>query len=94
MGPTIASLKPPRFECDVPLVQRQIEPFPNCSLGAWVGEDEDVVSALTSRKPKVYWKAFNNFCQQAAGGPLKATPSEPSCRATASRTSRWPTGWI
>ena len=66
-NPTIASLRPPKFKCDVPLVQRQIEPFPNCSFNMLVcgapgsGKTSLCVSALTSRKPKVYWKAFNNI---------------------------------
>ena len=66
-NPTITSLRPPRFKCDVPLVQRQIEPFPNCSFAMLIcgkpgsGKTSLCVSALTSRKPKVYWKAFNNI---------------------------------
>jgi len=66
-NPTIASLRPPKFKCDVPLVQRQIEPFPNCSFAMGIfgkpgsGKTSLCVSALTSRKPKVYWKAFNNI---------------------------------
>jgi hypothetical protein len=66
-NPTITSLRPPQFKCDVPLVHRQIEPFPNCSFAMLIcgkpgsGKTSLCVSALTSRKPKVYWKAFNNI---------------------------------
>ena len=79
----MAGLKAPEFVCDECIVPRDIEPLENKAFFLAVlgrpgsGKTSFCVSTLTSKKPKVYWKAFNHlwvFMPPASRKSLKCNP--------------------
>ena len=79
----MAGLKAPEFVCDECIVPRDIEPLENKAFFLAVlgrpgsGKTSFCVSTLTSRKPKVYYKAFNHlwvFMPPASRKSLKCNP--------------------
>ena len=79
----MAGLKAPEFVCDECIVNRDIEPLENKAFFLAVlgrpgsGKTSFCVSTLTSRKPKVYYKAFNHlwiFQPAASRKSMKCNP--------------------
>ena len=79
----MAGLKAPEFVCDECIVNRDIEPLENKAFFMAVlgrpgsGKTSFCVSTLTSRKPRVYYKAFNHlwvFMPPASRKSLKCNP--------------------
>ena len=79
----LAGLAPPRFKCDECIVNRDIEPLPNRAFFLAVvgrpgsGKTSFCISTLTSRKPKVYHRAFNHlwvFIPSASRASMRCDP--------------------
>ena len=79
----MAGLKAPEFVCDECIVNRDIEPLENKAFFLAVlgrpgsGKTSFCVSTLTSRKPKVYYKAFNHlwvFMPPASRKSMRCNP--------------------
>ena len=87
----MAGLKAPEFVCDECIVPRDIEPLENKAFFLAVlgrpgsGKTSFCVSTLTSRKPKVYYKAFNHLWVFIVHAPLSQEPEMQSVRSPSAR---------